>query len=184
MTSTRLTAAEILRQTGLHASSSGQFGEMSCSDTRLSLRARGCDAEYRLDHAGGEWIVSFVTPDRWLSESIETDLLHTGDPIEELIEEELAELGERGAKVAVKHFRSDDRLYTFSAPLSRPKQAPAGADEETVRHASTYLRAFEAAFSALGDVAGSRRARPPAGEWGTTCWRHLVTSSSDHDEYV
>ena len=33
-----------------------------------------------------------MTKDRWLSESIEGDLEHTGDELEELFEEELVEL--------------------------------------------------------------------------------------------
>lgn len=80
--------------------------------------------------------------------------MHHGDPIEELVEEELVELsseprGTRRDRAAierptVQHFRSDDLLYTFRTPLAGD---PPSADEAT-----RYLLAYEAAFRELGDV--------------------------------
>ncbi|HVP73959.1 MAG TPA: hypothetical protein VMS30_09495, partial [Phycisphaerales bacterium] len=97
------------------------------------------------------WSVSLVTPNRWLSESIEADLMHHGDPIEELIEEELVDLGWQEDALPVKHFRSDDMLYTFVSPVP----IPAGqAEDDAVKRATTCLLAYEAAFRELGDMSG------------------------------
>jgi hypothetical protein len=103
-------------------------------------------AFYRLDVAAdGTATISLVTADRWLSESIESDLMHYGDPIEELVAEELEELEVKApaSSVIVRHFRSDDLLYTFETPL--PSDADAGT-------AATWLLAYEAAFRGLGDM--------------------------------
>ncbi len=103
-------------------------------------------AFYRLDVAAdGTATISLVTADRWLSESIESDLMHYGDPIEELVAEELDELEVKApaSSVIVRHFRSDDLLYTFETPL--PSDADAGT-------AATWLLAYEAAFRGLGDM--------------------------------
>lgn len=86
--------------------------------------------------------------DRWLSESIETDLLHTGDKVEELLAEELAEQGfPTGHGLRIEHFRSDDLLFTFRSPLSLSPSAPDAADA-----AARYLLAYEACFRNLGDM--------------------------------
>ena len=128
----------------------GVFGEIRIADGILHCAARGSAAPawYRLQRADGAWQVSLVTADRWLSESIEADLVHTGDPIEELIEEELAELGHDGEPLAVSHFRSDDMLYTFRSPL------PIGEADEpaAIDAAARALLAYEAAFRELGDL--------------------------------
>ena len=71
------------------------------------------EAWYVVDREGDGWAVSLLTPDRWLSESIESDLMHFGDPLEELVEEELAELGWRGRVPTIKHFRDDAKQYVF-----------------------------------------------------------------------
>lgn len=127
------------------------FDEIRCDAARLECRARDAAAEawYRLHREGSQWVVALVTADRWLSGSIESDLMHHGDPIEELVGEELAELGvETGSnppRVPVRHFRSDDLLYTFETPVP-------GDAEATLLH---YLLAYEAAFRPLGDMSGS-----------------------------
>ena len=119
---------------------------------RLECKARdaAADAYYRLESRDGRLFVSLVTADRWLSESIESDLMHYGDPLEELVAEELTELGldVPEADLVVKHFRSDDLLYTFETPL--PPAIASDADR-TLR----FLLAYEAAFRALGDMSGS-----------------------------
>ena len=43
--------------------------------------------------------------------------MHYGDPIEELVEEELAELGWKGKIPTIRHFRDDAKLYTFENEL-------------------------------------------------------------------
>lgn len=124
----------------------GVFASAAVEGDRLVCAARDVGAEYRVDVASdGVLWVSLVTPDRWLSESIETELLHTGDKIEELIEDELVDLGYDGGPLKVEHFRSEDLLFTFRSPT------PAGGDAALTM---TCLLAYEACFRQLGDMAG------------------------------
>ena len=112
---------------------------------RLDCTARDSaeEAYYRVETSPGSWTVSLVMTDRWLSESIEADLMHSGDSMEELIEEELIELGLDTDVVTVQHFRSDDMFYTFQTPLP---------EASTPNDAVTWLLAYEAAFRELGDM--------------------------------
>ena len=139
-----------LHQVKEKAEEAGVFGEIRIADGILQCAARGSAAPawYRLGREEGAWQVSLVTADRWLSQSIEADLVHTGDPIEELIEEELAELGHDGGPLPVTHFRSDEMLYTFRSPL------PIGEIDEpaAIETAARGLLAYEAAFRELGDM--------------------------------
>ncbi|MDY7110591.1 MAG: hypothetical protein SYC29_18315 [Planctomycetota bacterium] len=126
------------------------FDGISLADGMLHCAARGCaaPATYRLERAEGAWHVALVTPDRWLSESIEADLMHTGDPLEELIDEELVDLGHDGGPLPVSHYRSDEMLYTFRSPLPIENVDESAA----VETASRCLLAYEAAFRELGDM--------------------------------
>ena len=76
------------------AAKEGVFGEIEIVTDRVACAAMQSaePAFYRVVCEQGDCCVELVTEDRWLSESIEADLMHHGDPIEELIEEELAEL--------------------------------------------------------------------------------------------
>jgi len=144
--------AALVEQVAERARQADVFGAVRLEGDRLVCPARDAaePAEYRLewDGAGRLW-VSLVTPNRWLSESIETDLLHTGDKIEELIEDELVDLGYDGAPPRVEHFRSDDMLFTFRSAL------PIGSDAaDSARSAATALLAYEACFRQLGDMSG------------------------------
>ncbi len=138
---------DFLRDLADRARARRVFGDVVLSPQSLQCAADGAAAEawYRVEHGGNGWSLSLVTPDRWLSESIESDLMHTGDSLEELFEEELVEFGVDAAPPPVKHFRSEDRLYTFAVRL------PDGHDPELV---SKFLFAFEATFRRLGDMAG------------------------------
>ncbi len=140
--------AEKARASGVFIGVEPRVGHLVCA-------ARDAKAEYRvdLDFEGPSrcrvW-VSMVTPDRWLSESVESDLLNSGDPIAELLEDELAELGWEGTGVSVEHFRSEDLLFTFRTALC--------FDDESVEAAATavgcFLLAYEACFVQLGDMGG------------------------------
>ncbi len=139
-----------LLQTVLHhATARGCFSSIEALPDRLRCHAKDCPepAWYELAATGDGFLVRFATPDRWLSESIESDLMHFGDPLEELVEEELAELGWRGKVPTIKHFRDDAKLYTFENPLP----TASAADAEL---AAKFLFAYDAAFRALGDVGG------------------------------
>ncbi len=89
---------------------------------------------------GSVW-VGWYTPDRWLSESVEADLVHTGDKIEELLDEELVDVGFAG-KLSVQHFRDDDKVFVFRSRLDTP------TSEALVR----ALLAYQACFLELGDM--------------------------------
>lgn len=116
-------------------------GGMVCCAAKNSAEP----AEYRIFSEDGKTWVAFVTPNRWLSESIESDLMHTGDAIEELIDEELAELDYKGPPLgACQHFRDDQKLFTFRSVV--PGSPP------SVETATTCLLAYEACFRRLGDV--------------------------------
>jgi len=147
-----------------NAEKAGVFADVKIERGMLACAARDAaePAWYRIEPAASQlparcstgaagWCVSLVTPNRWLSESIEADLMHHGDPIEELIEEELVDQGFEGAALPVKHFRSDDMLYTFVSPLPINHGA---SDDEAIKTATQCLLAYEAAFRELGDMTG------------------------------
>jgi len=139
----------VLQSVLSQAHARGVFAKVEVMPDRLRCHAKGCPepAWYELASDGDALIVRFATPDRWLSESIESDLMHFGDPLEELVEEELAELGWKGKSPTIKHFRDDAKLYTFENHL--PADVGNCADS-----AAKFLFAYEAAFRALGDVGG------------------------------
>jgi hypothetical protein len=126
-----------------------------------AARDSAAPATYRLGFDGANLWVSLFTADRWLSQSIEADLVHTGDKLEELIEEELVDQGVEGVRPRVEHFRSEDKLFTFRSPV--PARA---ADPASSAMAARFLLAYEACFRNLGDMAGGdddRRAAAPGG---------------------
>ena len=133
----------------------GVFGDVQVRSGRLRCDARDAAAPawYAVESDGTDWVVSLSTADRWLSESIETDLLHFGDPMEELIEEELVELGGEGPVPPPKHYRADDRTYVFRNTVSG-----AGDREMALDRVALWLLAYEAAFRNLGDMAGGDEA--------------------------
>lgn len=147
---------EILTAVCALAQAKDVFTRIETLDDRIRCHAKGCPepAWYELASTDAGLVVRFATPDRWLSESIESDLMHFGDPIEELVEEELAELGWRGNVPTVKHFRDDAKLYTFENPVPLNDSTGSSAAEL----ATKFLLAYEAAFRALGDVGGGDEA--------------------------
>lgn len=129
-----------------HAERSGRFSSVELTGEAVRCRAKGAAAEawYVVDREGSGWAVSLLTPDRWLSESIEGDMLEGRDTAEELIDDELVELGYAGKAQQVKHYRDDARVYVFRSQIPSPADA--------AESAATYLLAFEAAFAELGDM--------------------------------
>lgn len=132
------------------AASKDVFDGVEFDGTALQCRARGAAAEatYSVGHGSNGLAVSLSTPDRWLSESIESDLVHYGDPIEELVEEELVDLGWTEGCGRIRHFRDDAMRYVFTCDL--PLSGDTDAD---TRAGACLLLAFEAAFRQLGDMA-------------------------------
>ena len=134
------------------AAAEGVFGSVRVEDSmvRCDALASAEPAEYRVFAEGGKLWVALVTSDRWLSQSIEQDLVHTGDKIDELVEEELVDLEWKkewgSTRFAYEHFRDDRKQYTFRSPV------PAGTGPDAAERAAIALLAYERAFRPLGDM--------------------------------
>jgi hypothetical protein len=129
------------------------FGGVEVRDGMLVCRARAsaAPASYRLQLDQGRLWVSLVMADRWLSESIESDLVEHGDKLEDLLEEELVELGVHpDPPPRFEHFRSDALLFTFRSPL--PVSPDRAGTDFAVATCATWLLAYEACFRNLGDM--------------------------------
>jgi hypothetical protein len=138
------------------AEAAGVFGPLSIKGGRLVCQAKASaePASYRLEVDSNRLWVCLVTANRWLSESVEADLMHTGDKIEELLDEELVEQGlpplPRPGKHVVEHFRSDDMLFTFRSPV--PIDLGKADSPAAVKVTVQWLLAYEACFRNLGDM--------------------------------
>lgn len=131
------------------ARTSGRFESAAIEGEALRCKVPHVEAWFVVDREGDGWAVSLLTPDRWLSESIEGDMLEGRDTAEELVDDELVEAGFPGRCQPVKHFRDDAKMYVFRSRIPLEGAADAAAA------AATYLLAFEAAFSQLGDMQGA-----------------------------
>ncbi|GJQ30282.1 MAG: hypothetical protein HBSAPP03_21660 [Phycisphaerae bacterium] len=139
------------------ARQAGVFGEVTIRDGMLEAAASGSGspAYYRVSHESGRVWVSLVMADRYLSQSIEQDLVHTGDKLADLLEEELVDLdypklGHASPTLAVEHFRDEGKLFTFRSVL--PIDASQLADARSRETARIVLLAYEAMFRRLGDM--------------------------------
>jgi hypothetical protein len=144
--------SKLLREAADQCRAAGVFGQVTVSDTLLECQARASAAPafFRLSFEQDKLWVSLVTSDRWLSQSIEADLVHTGDKLEDLLAEELADLDYLGKPPAFEHFRSEDKLFTFRSVV--PVE-PAGAG--AAKTAAVFVLAYEACFRRLGDMESS-----------------------------
>ena len=153
MATSKQTAAQqgLLEQVAAAAQAAGVFGPVRIEGgmLRCPALASAAPAEFRVFFDAGKTWVALTTADRWLSQSIEADLVHTGDKIEELLEEELVDLDWNKAwgptRLAYEHFRDDHKLYTFRSSVS-----DAGAD--AANRIAIALLAYERAFRPLGDM--------------------------------
>jgi hypothetical protein len=150
-------AADVLDRLAMAATNAGVFGRIERGRDLLKCEALASAevAWYCVGRDQWHWFVELVTDDRWLNESIEADLLHRGEPIEELLAEELDELDYTGDPPRVHHYRSDEMLYTYRSPLT-----DTGGDDAPVHveQMVCLLLAYEAVFRELGemDAAASR----------------------------
>jgi len=132
----------------------GVFGKVRRTDDKLLCKAKDIESEaYFVAYATQEHDAVFVgwqTLDRWLSESIEADLMHTGDKIEELLEEEFGELGLE-VTVDVEHFRDDKKQYVFRSKLPLPTSEVLDGSA-MIDRVSKALLGYQAALSELGDM--------------------------------
>lgn len=149
-----MTRAEFINSLRGVAEESGVFASVKAGPDRLVCEAdgTGAPAEYRVEFEGSQVWVSLSTKDRWLSESIESDLLHTGDKLGELLEEEMIELGYDGPHPTFEHFRSEALEFVFRTPVR-----PCGAEPDAacLEAAVQTLLGYEACFRNLGDMSTS-----------------------------
>jgi hypothetical protein len=133
---------------------SGVFGDVRLTAERLECDAANSaePATFRIGVEDGRVWVSLVMPDRWQSESIEADLMHSGDKLEELLEEEMVDLGYEGPMPTFEHFRSPDKLFTFRTPVC---DESADYAPEQAEKARLTLLGYEACFRQLGDMSES-----------------------------
>jgi len=142
------------KQLAQQAGEAGVFGSVAATESRLDCAAASSaqPATYRLELENGSLFVSLLMADRWQSHSIEADLLNTGDKVEELISEELVEIGYaervRGdSLVMCEHYRTEEKLFCFRSKIPVNPSSP---DASAI--ALQWLLAYEAAFRRLGDM--------------------------------
>ena len=130
------------------------FEKVRRTDDRLLCKARGIESEayytVEVNDTHDHVLVALQTPDRWLSESIEAELMHRGDKIEELLEEELLDQG-FDRPLPVHHFRDEHKRYTFRSDLPLPEDEVLDGPE-MIERTKQVLLAYEAAFRELGDM--------------------------------
>ena len=160
MTSSAASSAQLVafyEAVATKAKAASVFGEISVSPAMLKCDAAASadPAFYSLSVDAGKMWVNLKTPARYLSQSIEQDLVHTGDKIPELLHEELVELGypdllPGGPALGFEHFRDEQKLYTFRT--ATPIDVNKLHDAKSVELGTMLLLAYEATFRRLGDM--------------------------------
>jgi len=130
------------------------FAKVRRTDEALKCRAKGPEEEaiyfVWVDDDHTKVWVGLQTRDRWLSESIEAELMHLGDKIEDLLEEELVDQG-YDTTLPVEHFRDEDKWYTFRSPVPIAEGEKSDGPV-TMDRCYQALLAYEACFRELGDM--------------------------------
>lgn len=130
------------------------FGSVRVDGSLIEAEAWGSaePAWYRIYLDQNPPIVELATKDRWLSESIESELVESSDKLDELIEDELVDLGYEpgeGREVRFEHYRNDDLEFVFrSRVVPNPSQDMSDA-------CLLWVRAYEQCFRNLGDMDNS-----------------------------
>ena len=130
------------------AKQAGVFGEITVSSDGVQCRAKNSAeaATYRVfSKDGGLW-VSLGMEDRWLSGSIEASLMGSGDKLNELIDDELDDLGVDDPASSFDHFRSPEMEFVFRSRVALSE------GDEAVEIVGTWLLAYEQCFRRLGDM--------------------------------
>ena len=107
---------------------------------------------YRIEIDEGRYWVAWMTPDRYLSQSIEAELVYTGDDLDDMIDEELTD--QPGWTLdsrldAMEHFRTAEKLFTFRS------RTPIEVGHEPGDAAACLVAAMSAyheALTQLGDL--------------------------------
>ncbi|MEM8835628.1 MAG: hypothetical protein AAGD00_07395 [Planctomycetota bacterium] len=150
-TATNLTAA--LSSAATHAEASSVFESVRADESSLVCRAKEAPSpvDYRIELEGDRLWASWTTEDRYLSQSIEADLMWTKDDLADMIDEELVDLGWSGGQLGpMEHFRDQRMLYVFRQAL--PVEPGALGEHDGKRLAACVL-AFDAVFRERGDMA-------------------------------
>ncbi len=150
MTSTQ--AQQTLRSLHDHAKGASIFSAIMLDGSRLECEAKdaAAKAQYRIEATNDGWRLSLGTADRWLSESIESQLVESRDSMEDLLREELVDLDCMDAPPKIRHFRDESKRYVFECTV------PFGADlADDLRRTKCFLLAFESMFRQLGDMSGA-----------------------------
>jgi hypothetical protein len=148
-----LDVQSVLSRVAERARQSGLFGTVLVEGGVLSCQARNAAAPafYRVVPDGRDVWVALVTPDRYLSQSIELDLVHTGDKLPDLLQDELIDLDyPTPVPLPVEHFRDAAKLFTFRSRV--PQEDLRQGEEEAVRRVWLLLQAYQACFVRLGDM--------------------------------
>ncbi|QQE13340.1 hypothetical protein JD969_07745 [Planctomycetota bacterium] len=131
-----------------------QFASIVASDVTLNCEApHDVPALYQIIIEADNIYVVLSTPDRWLSESVEADLMHTGDKLEELLEDELVELGSSQTQYNFEHFRDDEKCYIFRTPIAFSSESDLN-NASLIKQVADLLLAYQLAFVELGDMTG------------------------------
>ena len=140
----------VISQAKASAEQAGVFEAVAIQDGVLTCKAQGSAevAFYKLQAKGDALFVSLEMKDRWQSGSIESTLTHSGDPLEELLDEELAELGYTGGQPSYQHLRDDHMMFVFQTKVPLDGLTP----EEAAKTAAQFLLGYEACFRQLGDM--------------------------------
>ena len=99
----------------------------------------------------GVWL-TWASLDRYLSQSIEAELMFTGDDLDDMVDEEIVDAGWELGKLAPNaHHRDEDMRFVFRWKTAiTPDTVDAGAHAEPFAKA---LAGMVEAFAELGDMA-------------------------------
>ncbi len=145
--------AALLSAVRAHAEASGLFGEVTLEGATLSLVAphAAAPAWYRVLAEQGHLYIALVTPDRYLSQSIEQDLVHAGDKMGDLLNDELIDVDHPAPyRPVVEHFRDPQKLFTFRSVA--PASDLAGSLSDSAQRIWLTLKAYQACFVNLGGM--------------------------------
>lgn len=146
----------LLKAVEVKADATGDFADTFIAHEWLNCVALSSSeyAEYRLGVEDLTFWIELVTEDRWLSESIESDLVDNGDDIEELLADEAKAAGYKGAKLGVKHYRSASKMYTFRTPIpiTVHPDGDVSPTPENIETVFLVLMSYQQVFGELGDM--------------------------------
>lgn len=144
--------ARLIDEVAEGARASAAFASVQVEPARVACQCKNQpEAWYRIEFGADGVFASWVSPDRYLSQSIEAELMWTGDDLEELLDEERIDQGfDRGAFGKLEHHRNEEKLFTFRSrlPVTVEDDDASSLAPDLVK----CLLAFEAAFRELGDM--------------------------------